>query len=193
VSAGKKIAKMGLRTSPFSELMFDDVWVPDEAVLGGVGGGAGVFTHSMDWERICLFAAHVGQMERLMERAISYARTRKVGGQPIGKFQAVSHKIADMKVRLEAARLLTYQAASRLEKSRGVSLDASITKLYVSEALVETAADVVQILGGLATPWSTRLSGPCAMRSERSYTLALRKCSETSLRRGWDCDRPRSI
>jgi alkylation response protein AidB-like acyl-CoA dehydrogenase len=71
-----------------------------------------------------------------------------VGGQPIGKFQAVSHKIADMKVRLEAARLLTYQAASKLEKSRGVSLDASITKLFVSEALVQTAADVVQILGG---------------------------------------------
>jgi alkylation response protein AidB-like acyl-CoA dehydrogenase len=148
VSAGRKIEKMGLRTSPFSELVFDDVWVPDEAVLGGVGGGAGVFTHSMDWERICLFAAHVGQLERLMERAIAYARTRKVGGQPIGKFQAVSHKIADMKVRLEAARLLTYQAASKLEKSRGVSLDASITKLFVSEALVQTAADVVQILGG---------------------------------------------
>ena len=148
VSAGRKIEKMGLRTSPFGELAFDDVWVPDEAVLGGVGAGAGVFTHSMDWERTCLFASHVGQMQRLMERAIDYARTREVGGKPIGKFQAVSHKIADMKVRLEAARLLTYQAASRLEKTRGVSLDASITKLFVSEALVETAADVVQILGG---------------------------------------------
>jgi hypothetical protein len=148
VSVGRKIEKMGLRTSPFSELSFDDVWLADEAVMGGVGGGAGVFTHSMDWERICLFAAHVGQMERLMERAIDYARTREASGKPIGKYQAVSHKIADMKVRLEAARLLTYRAASRLETTRSVSLDAAITKLFVSEALVQTATDAMQVFGG---------------------------------------------
>jgi hypothetical protein len=148
VAVGRKIEKMGLRTSPFSELSFDDVWLADEAVMGGVGGGAGVFTHSMDWERICLFAAHVGQMERLMERAVEYARTRQAAGKPIGKHQGVSHKIADMKVRLEAARLLTYRAASRLETTRGVSLDAAITKLFVSEALVQTATDVMQIFGG---------------------------------------------
>lgn len=148
VSAGRRIEKMGLRTSPFGELSFDDVWVADEAVIGGVGGGAGVFTHAMDWERICLFAAHVGQMERLMEQAIAHARTRQSGGKAIGKYQAISHKIADMKVRVEAARLLTYHAASKLEKTRGVSLDASIAKLFVSEALVETARDAVQIFGG---------------------------------------------
>lgn len=148
VSVGRKIEKMGLRTSPFSELVFEDVWLPDEAVLGGVGGGAGVFTHAMDWERICLFAAHVGQMQRLMERCIEYARTRQSGGKPIGKYQAVAHRIADMKVRLEAARLLTLQSASRLEKTRTVSLDASITKLFVSEALVQTAADALQVFGG---------------------------------------------
>jgi alkylation response protein AidB-like acyl-CoA dehydrogenase len=148
VSVGRKIEKMGLRTSPFSELVFDDVLLPDGAVIGGVGGGAGVFTHSMDWERICLFAAHVGQMERLTESAIRYARTREAGGKLIGKYQAVSHKIADMKVRLEAARLLTYQAASKLEKTRAVSLDAAMTKLFVSESLVKTAADTLQIFGG---------------------------------------------
>ncbi len=148
ISVGKKIEKMGLRTSPFSEVVFEDVWLADDTVLGGVGGGAGVFTHSMDWERTCLFAAHVGQMERLMERAIQYARTREAGGKRIAKYQAVSHKIADMKVRLEAARLLTYQAASRLEKVRSVTMDSAIAKLYVSEALVATAADVLQIFGG---------------------------------------------
>jgi alkylation response protein AidB-like acyl-CoA dehydrogenase len=147
-SAGRKIEKMGLRTSPFSELVFDEVRVTDDAVVGGVGAGSGIFTHSMDWERICLFAAHVGQMERLMERAIAYARTREAGGKPIGKYQGVSHKIADMKVRLEAARLLTYQAASKLEKTRGVSLDAAVAKLFVSEALVQTAMDAVQVFGG---------------------------------------------
>lgn len=148
LAVGPKIEKMGLRTSPFSELVFDDLWVADTAVLGAVGGGAGVFTHSMDWERICLFAAHVGQMERLMDRAIAHARTREAGGKPIGKHQAISHKIADMKIRLEAARLLTYRAATRLEVSRGVSLDAAMTKVFVSEALVQTAMDTVQIFGG---------------------------------------------
>ena len=169
VSAGRRIEKMGLRTSPFGELSFDDVWVPDEAVVGGVGGGAGVFTHAMDWERICLFAAHVGQMERLMERAIAYARTRQSGGKAIGKYQAVSHKIADMKVRVEAARLLIYHAASKLDKTRGVSLDASISKLFVSEALVETARDAVQIFGGFG--YTTEYEVERALRDAMGATI----------------------
>ena len=102
----------------------------------------------MDWERTCLFASHVGAMQRLLEKAVAYARTRKQFGQPIGKFQAVSHRLADMKVRLEAARLLVYRGASRLEHSRSSGLDASIAKLFVSESLVQSALDAVQTLGG---------------------------------------------
>ena len=102
----------------------------------------------MDWERTCLFAGHVGTMERLLEKAIDYARTRTQFGQAIGKFQAISHRIADMKVQLEAARLLTYRAASRLDRTRNVSLDASMAKLFVSESLVQTALSTVQIFGG---------------------------------------------
>jgi alkylation response protein AidB-like acyl-CoA dehydrogenase len=148
LSVGKSFGKMGLRTSPLGEVVFDDVRVSADAVIGGGGGGTGIFGHSMDWERTCLFATHVGAMERLVEQSVGQARSRKQFGQPIGKFQAVSHKIADMKVRLEAARLLVYKAASQLEVSRGVSLDASIAKLFVSESLVETARDTVQIFGG---------------------------------------------
>ena len=107
-----------------------------------------MFTSAMDWERICLFASHVGAMERLLETSIAYARTRSQFGQLIGKFQAVSHRIADMKVQLEAARLLTYRAAWRLEHTRSASLDAAMTKLFVSEALVQAAQDTVQIHGG---------------------------------------------
>jgi alkylation response protein AidB-like acyl-CoA dehydrogenase len=77
-----------------------------------------------------------------------YARTRRQSGHAISKYQAVSHKIADMKVKLEAARLLTYKAAWNLERSKSVSLDASIAKLFVSESLVGTALDVVQVFGG---------------------------------------------
>jgi alkylation response protein AidB-like acyl-CoA dehydrogenase len=147
-TVGQQFEKMGIRTSPISELVFDNVHVPSEAVLCGVGAGSAVFTHSMDWERICLFASHIGTMERLLEKSIEHARTRTQFGQTIGKFQAVSHRIADMKVQLEAARLLIYRAASRLEQARTVSMDAAIAKLFVSESLLKTALDTVQIYGG---------------------------------------------
>jgi hypothetical protein len=148
LSRGQTFHKMGLRTCPIGETLLEDVFVPETSVVGGVGGGATVFAHSMEWERILLVACHVGVMERLLEDAIRYARERKQYGQPIGKFQAVSHRIADMKVRLEAARLLAYKAAWRLDRARDLALDASITKLFVSEALLQTALEAVQIYGG---------------------------------------------
>lgn len=147
-TASRKIEKMGLRTSPFGELAFDDVWVPDSAIVGQVGGGAPIFIHAMDWERICLFAAHVGQMERILERGVQYARTRQQFGKAISKFQGVSHKLADFKVQLECARLLTYRAATKLEKTRGVAFDAAMVKLFVSESLVKGALDVLQVFAG---------------------------------------------
>jgi alkylation response protein AidB-like acyl-CoA dehydrogenase len=144
----QRFEKMGLRTSPIGELVFEDVPVGADAVLGRVGGGSAIFTHAMDWERVCLFAAHLGTMERLLERAIAHARTRSQFGQRIGKFQAVAHRIVDMKVHLEAARLLVYRAATRLERTRTVSMDAAMAKLFVSESLVKVALDTVQIHGG---------------------------------------------
>lgn len=146
--ADQKFEKMGMRTAPLGELAFQDVWVPAEAVLGQVGAGATMFTHAMDWERICLFASHIGTMDRLLEQAIAYARTRTQFGQAIGKFQAVAHRVADMKVQLEAARLLTYRSAWRLGRSRSVSLDASMTKLFVSESLLTAAMTTVRTYGG---------------------------------------------
>ena len=147
-AAGQRFAKMGLRTSPVGELTFDNAWLPDDAVLGTVGGGTAVFGTAMEWERALLVAAHVGTIERLLETSVKYARTRNQFGQAIGKFQAVAHKVADMKVQLEAARLLVYRTASRLTASRSISLDASITKLFVSETLVKTALEAVQLHGG---------------------------------------------
>ncbi|HRP94622.1 MAG TPA: acyl-CoA dehydrogenase family protein [Rhodocyclaceae bacterium] len=147
-SSGQKFDKLGLRTSPVGELVFDDMYVPGEAVLGQVGGGAAVFATAMDWERCLLVAGHVGTMERLLDTSVTYARTRQQFGQPIGKFQAVAHKIADMKVQLEAARLLTYRAAWRLQHQRNASLDAAIAKLAVSESLLKTALEAVHVHGG---------------------------------------------
>lgn len=147
-TASQKFEKMGLRTAPLGELVFDHVRVGPEAALGGVGGGAIVFTTAMDWERACLAASHIGTMERLLEQSITYARTRRQFGQPIGKFQAVAHRIADMKVQLEAARLLVYRSAWRLGSARSATMDASMTKLFVSESLVGAALATVQVHGG---------------------------------------------
>ena len=144
----QKFEKMGLRTAPVGELVFEDMRVTEEHVLGGLGGGSAVFATAMDWERVLLVAGHVGTMERLLETSVKYARTRTQFGQSIGKFQAVSHKLADMKVQLEAARVLMYRSAWRLSNQRNASLDASIVKLFVSESLVKAALDAVQVHGG---------------------------------------------
>ena len=144
----QKFEKMGLRTAMLGELVLEDVYVPSENILGGVGGGTTVFSQSMEWERICIGACHLGTMQHLMEKSIAYARTRTAQGKPIGKYQAISHKIADMKIRLETARLLVYRSASRIGKARDNAMDASMTKVYVSEAFQKTALDTVQIFGG---------------------------------------------
>jgi alkylation response protein AidB-like acyl-CoA dehydrogenase len=107
-----------------------------------------VFAQSMDWERTCLGAVHLGTMRRLLELTVGRARTRRISGEAIGKHQGVSHPIADMRVRLDAARLLVYRAASRLDRARDISMDAAIAKLFVSEALVATAQDAVRTFGG---------------------------------------------
>ncbi|MCA9692608.1 MAG: acyl-CoA dehydrogenase family protein [Nannocystaceae bacterium] len=148
VSVTRADTKMGLRTSPMGEVVFDEAYVPSSAILGSPGTGSAEFTRSMDWERIGLFASHVGVMARLLRTAIDYARTRSQFGQTIGKFQAVGHKIADMRVQLEAARLLTYRGGWRLSQGRNATLEASMTKLFVSEALLRAALDTVQVLGG---------------------------------------------
>jgi alkylation response protein AidB-like acyl-CoA dehydrogenase len=147
-SAGQKMEKLGLRTSQIGELVLEEALVPEEAVLGQVGGGAAVFSTAMDWERVLLVAAHLGTMQRLVETSVNYARTRTQFGQQIGKFQAVAHKVADMKVSLEAGRLLVYQSAWRLAHARSASLDASMAKLFVSESLLKSALETVQLHGG---------------------------------------------
>ena len=147
-SPGQKFEKMGLRTSPIGEIVIEDMWVPDSALVAGEGAGTTIFTQSMEWERVVIGAKHCGTMQRLMEKAMNYANEREAFGQKISSYEAVSDKIVDMKVRLEASRLLAYNAATRLDKARDVAIDACMTKIFVSEALVQTAMDTVQIFGG---------------------------------------------
>ena len=145
---GRKLEKMGLRTSPMAELFFEDCEVPVENRLGREGVGQSLFTHSMTWERGCILASAVGAMQRLLEASIRYARERKQFGQAIGKFQMVGSKIVDMKMRLEEARAALYRTAWLRDRGRSVFLEAALTKLTISETWVKCAEDALQIHGG---------------------------------------------
>ncbi len=147
-SVSEPIEKMGLRTSPMSELVLQDCFVPEDARLGKEGAGVSVFNSSMEWERSCILAAHVGAMERQVEESVRYARERKQFGQPIGKFQSVSNRVADMKVRLETARLMLYKVAWLKKQGKSAVMEAAIAKLYLSEAFVRSSEDAMRIHGG---------------------------------------------
>jgi alkylation response protein AidB-like acyl-CoA dehydrogenase len=148
LTVGRPYSKMGLRTSHLSELFFSDCTLPADAMLGGEGAGMAIFNTSMRWERSLILAAAVGTMHRQLERCVRYARERVQFGQPIGAFQAVSHKIAEMKLRLETAHLMLYRIASLLEDGAATDLDASLTKLHLSECFVQSSLDALQIHGG---------------------------------------------
>jgi alkylation response protein AidB-like acyl-CoA dehydrogenase len=147
-STSRDIEKMGLRTSPMGELVMEDCFIPEENRLGPEGIGVNVFNSSMEWERACILGAHVGAMERQLEVSIRYARQRKQFDQPIGKFQAVANRIADMKVRLETARLLLYKVAWLKKAGKSAVLEAALAKLYLSESYVQSSMDALRIHGG---------------------------------------------
>jgi len=147
-SVGKNMAKMGLRTAPMGELILQDCFLPEANRLGPEGVGAHLFNSAMEWERACILGAHVGAMERQLEECISYARTRKQFGQPIGKFQSISNRIAEMKVRLETARLLLYKTASLKKQGKPAQMEAAMAKLYLSEVFVESSLDAIRLHGG---------------------------------------------
>jgi alkylation response protein AidB-like acyl-CoA dehydrogenase len=149
LTIGATFHKMGLRTSPMSELVMADCEIPAENLLGPQGAGMAIFNHSMEWERGCILASSVGTMQRQLETAIEYARQRKQFGQPIGKFQAVSHRIVDMKLRLEAGRLLLYHLGWSMTQSQGNAMESAMVKLYLSESWVQSSLDLIQIHGAI--------------------------------------------
>jgi len=149
VSVGEPLAKMGLGSCPASRVSFQRCQVPASSLLGEEGQGSAAFAHSMAWERTCLFAAYVGVMDAQLERCIAHARSRRQFGRPIARFQAVSHRIAVMKQRLESARLLLYRACWLLDQQRDAYLAAvALGKVAVSEAVVSNSLDAIQIFGG---------------------------------------------
>jgi alkylation response protein AidB-like acyl-CoA dehydrogenase len=148
VSVGAKFDKLGLRTSPMAEMVFDECRVPAGNRLGREGRGVQVFESSMEWERGCILATSLGVMRRQLEACIAHARSRKQFGKPIGKFQSVANRIVDMKVRLETSRPLVYQIGRLKDQKRPAMQEAAIAKLYVSDSFVKSSLDAIQIFGG---------------------------------------------
>lgn len=156
---GEPFSKMGLTSTPASLVYLEECRVPVSNKLGEEGQGAQIFKRSMQWERACLFAAYVGMMERQLEQTIAYARERRQFGKAISKNQAISHQIADMKLRLEAARLLLYRACWLFDQGKDAVLDVSMSKLAVSEAAIQSSRDAIQIHGAVGFAAETGIEG----------------------------------
>ena len=146
-TVSRGLDKMGLRTSPMGEVVLAGCLVPAGKRLGAEGAGMAIFNSSMGWERSCILASAVGAMQRQLETCVGYARTRKQFGEAIGKFQSVSGKVADMYLRLEAARLLIYRAAWLAQQGKRAVAEAAAAKLFTSEAWVASSLDAIQIHG----------------------------------------------
>ena len=149
IRSGSVREKMGLRTVPFGELILEDCVIPVENRLGPEGAGVSISNSSLEWERCCILASQIGTMERQLKVSIKYARKRRQFNQPIGKFQSVSNRIADMKLRLETSRLLVYKAAWQKKSGKSTMMEAALAKLQLSECFTESSLDAIRIHGGI--------------------------------------------
>lgn len=148
LTVGRPMRKVGLTSSPTSSLYLDDCRVPCTRLLGKEGQGGIIFATSMDWERACLFATYVGMMERVLQRVLGHAKERKQFGRPIGQFQAVAHRIVDMRLALESARLLVYRACWLCDQGKHARAEIALAKIAASEASVRLGLDAIQLHGG---------------------------------------------
>jgi len=145
---GKKENKLGLRASDTSELIFEDCWLPDDALLGKEGGGFIDSMRILDGGRISIAALGLGMAQGAYEAALKYSKQREQFGQAISEFQAIQWKLADMATEVDAARLLTMRAACMKDAGMKTTLESSMAKLYTSEVAVRCANECVQIHGG---------------------------------------------
>jgi alkylation response protein AidB-like acyl-CoA dehydrogenase len=147
-SAEKITGKLGIRASDTAELVFDDVRVPEENLVGSRGMGFLQLMQFFDETRTGVAAQGVGIAKGACERALDYAQEREQFGRPISKFQAIQHKLADMHTETEAARQLTYKAAWAADQDRDLTMLASMAKEYASRVATDATDEAVQIHGG---------------------------------------------
>lgn len=147
-SVSKKLDKMGMRGSDTAELVFEDCEVPEDNIMGPLGGGAGVLMSGLDYERAVLAAGPLGIMQAALDVVLPYVRDRKQFGKPIGSFQLMQGKIADMYVALNSARAYVYAVARACDAGLTTRYDAAGAILLASENAVKVTMEAVQALGG---------------------------------------------
>lgn len=145
---GQKIDKMGMRGSPTAELVFNDCFVGEEQIMGPLHGGVGVLMSGLDYERVVLAGLQLGIMQACLDTVLPYIRERKQFGQPIGAFQLMQAKVADMVVALNSARAYVYAVARACDAGQTTRHDAAGAILLASENAVKVANEAVQALGG---------------------------------------------
>ncbi len=159
VSHGEAVDKAVFRTCSMGRIRFDDVFMADDQVVGGVGGGLNVIKHSIGWERVILLATCLGPMARILEDTIAHAKQREQYGTRIGQFQQVSSRIANMIVRLNLCRMSVYDLCGQLGANHGkigrLIQQVAITKLFVTETYIDFMRDATQIWGarGVCREW----------------------------------------
>ncbi|WP_028639640.1 acyl-CoA dehydrogenase family protein [Novosphingobium acidiphilum] len=147
-SIGQKIDKMGMRGSPTAELVFDDCFVPEDAVMGPLHGGVGVLMSGLDYERVVLAGLQLGIMQACLDTVIPFVRERRQFGQAIGSFQLMQAKVADMYVALQSARAYVYAVARACDNGQTTRFDAAGAILLASENAFRASGEAVQALGG---------------------------------------------
>nr|WP_286165049.1 isovaleryl-CoA dehydrogenase [Arthrobacter sp. TPD3018] len=147
-SIGQKIDKMGMRGSPTAELVFDDCYVSADQIMGPLNGGVGVLMSGLDYERAVLAGIQLGIMQACLDVVVPFVRERKQFGQPIGQFQLMQGKIADMYVALNSARAYVYAVAKSCDAGKTTRFDAAGAILLASENAVKVALEAIQALGG---------------------------------------------
>jgi isovaleryl-CoA dehydrogenase len=147
-SVAQKLDKLGMRGSDTAELVFQDCEVPEENVLGSVGKGVNVLMSGLDYERTVLSAGPLGIMQACLDVVMPYVHERKQFGQPIGSFQLVQGKVADMYVTMNASRAYVYAVAKACDRGETTREDAAGAIRYAAERATQCALDAIQLLGG---------------------------------------------
>jgi isovaleryl-CoA dehydrogenase len=147
-STAQKLDKLGMRGSDTCELVFEDCEVPEENVLGEVGRGVAILMSGLDYERAVLAAGPLGIMQACMDVVMPYVHERKQFGQPIGTFQLVQGKVADMYVTMNACKAYVYAVAKACDRGQTTREDAAGAILYAAEKATQCALDAIQLLGG---------------------------------------------
>jgi isovaleryl-CoA dehydrogenase len=147
-SIGQKIEKVGMRGSPTAELVFNDCFIPEDRIMGPLHGGVGVLMSGLDYERVVLAGLQLGVMQACLDVVLPYVRERKQFGKPVGAFQLMQGKIADMYVALNSARSYVYNVAKACDAGQTTRFDAAGAILLASESAVKVAGEAIQALGG---------------------------------------------